>query len=151
MADIKILSVINKLRIRPVREDTWDVEDIGRELAKVSELDTGDALNIAYKLFDIVVDGVNRGINVTLGKLCTVGVSVDVAGNVKPSLRSTSHLRRAVKTYQGRFKNAENKGLDEEGFARRWLELNPNDTVIMRDGTTRTKDDYGLTVDPPGD
>jgi len=34
--------------------------------------------------------------------------------------------------------------LDDDGFARKWLKENPDDTVIMWDGSTRTKDDYGL-------
>jgi len=144
MAQIKIQSIIAKLRIRPVREDTWNLEDIGRELAKVSELDTGDAINMTHKLFDIVVDGLTRGIHMKMGKLGILGVGTDVAGNTKPTFRHSPELRTAVKAYSGRFKNAENKGLDDEGFARKWLEEHTDDTVIMRDGSTRTKDDYGL-------
>jgi len=144
MAEVKLQSIIAKLRIRTVREETWDLEDIGRELAKVSEMDTGDAVNFIYKVFDIVVDGVTRGTHMKLGKLCIVGVDTDVNGNVKPTLRAASDLRTAVKAYRGKFKNAGNKGLDDEGFARKWLEQNSGDTVVMRDGSTRTKDDYGL-------
>jgi hypothetical protein len=29
-------------------------------------------------------------------------------------------------------------GLDDEGYVQLWLEKNPGDTVIMRDGTRRT-------------
>ncbi len=144
MAEIKIQSIINKLRIRPVREDTWDLEDVGRELAKVSEMDTGDAINFTYKLFDIIVDGVNRGIHMNLGKLGIVGVTCNVDGVTKPTFRASKDLRTAVKAYEGRFKNAENRGLDDEGFARKWLEVNLDDTVVMRDGSTRTRTDYGL-------
>ncbi len=144
MPDVKIHTIINKLRVRTVREETWDLDDIGRELAKVSTMDTGDAINYIYKLFDIIIDGVTRGIHMKLGKLCIIGISIDVDGNVKPMLRATSVLRRAVKLYEGRYKNPENRGLDDEGFARKWLELNPDDRVIMRDGTARTKDNYGL-------
>jgi hypothetical protein len=144
MAEIKIHSVINKLRIRPVREATWDLEDIGRELAKVSEMDTGDAINYTYKLFDIIVEGMNRGTHMNLGKLGVLGVSTDVAGTTKPSFRASPDLRTAVKAYRGRMKNTGNKGLDDEGFARKWLEEHPDDTVIMRDGSRRTKADYGL-------
>ena len=144
MAEIKIHSVINKLRIRPVREDTWGLEDIGRELAKVSEMDTGDAINMTYKLFDIVVDGLTRGVHMNLGKLGVLGVTMDVAGTAKPSFRASPDLRTSVKAYRGRVKNAGNKGLDDEGFARRWLEEHLDDTVIMRDGSQRTRTDYGL-------
>ncbi len=144
MAEVKIQNVINSLRIRPIREDTWDIEDIGKELAKVSEMDTGDALNFTYKLFDILVDGVNQGIHMKLGKLCIVGVSCDVGGNVKPTFRATNDLRTAMRAYRGKFKNAPNKGLDDEGFARKWLEDNLDDSIVMRDGSTRTRVDYGL-------
>ena len=138
MAKVKIQSVINTLRIRPVREDTWDLKDIGRELTKVSELDTGDAINFIYKLFDIIVDGLNQGIHMNLEKLVVVGVGTDVAGNIKPTFRASSDLRTAMRAYRGKFKHAENKGLDDEEFARKWLEQHPGDTVIMRDGSTRT-------------
>ena len=39
--------------------------------------------------------------------------------------------------FRGEFINGENAGLDDEGYARRWLELHPEDTVVMRDGSTR--------------
>jgi len=142
MAEISIQSIISKIRIRTVREDTWDLEDIGRALANTSEMDTGDAINFTYKLFDMIVENVNRGIHMKLGKLGTVGVSVDTQGTVKPSFRSSSELRTAVKAYNGRFKYAENRGLDDEGFARTWLAEHPEDIVQMRDGTTRTQADY---------
>ena len=116
MKDMSILSVINKLRIRPVRED------VGRELAKTSELDTGDAINYTYKRFDIIIENVNRGTHIKLVKLGTVGVSPDVAGNTKPTFRFSKDMKTAVKTYQGEFKNAKNRGLDDEGFARKWIE-----------------------------
>jgi len=31
MAEVTIQSVIAKLRVRPIREATWDLEDIGRD------------------------------------------------------------------------------------------------------------------------
>lgn len=144
MAEIKLTAVISKLRVSTVREDTWDLEDIGRELAKVSEMDTGDALNFTYKLFEMITDAVNRGTHVNLGKLGTIGVTADTQGVVKPTFRASKDLRTAVKAYGGKFKNAANKGLDDEGFAQAWIKNNLDDTVIMRDGTTRTRTNYGL-------
>ncbi len=144
MAVVKIQSVINSLRVRPVRKETWDLSDIGKELAKVSTMDTGDAMNFGYKLFDIIIEGVNQGIAMKLGKLCTITVSCDVDGNVKPSLRSTHQLRTALKSYEGDLANEENKGLDDDGFARTWLEDHPDDTIEMRDGTIKAPSDYGL-------
>ena len=144
MAVVKIQSVINSLRIRPVRKETWDRSDIGEELAKVSTMDTGDAMNFGYKLFDIIVDGVNKGIAMKLGKLCIVTVSCDTDGNVKPSLRPMAQLKTALKSYEGEFTNEENKGLDDDGFARKWLEEHPEDTIKMRDGTIKTAADYDL-------
>ncbi len=100
-----IQGVINSLRVRPVRKETWDLSDIGEELAKVSTLDTGDAMNFVYKLFEIIADGVNEGIAMKLGKLCVVTVRCDTNGNVKPSLRATPQLKTALKSYEGEFNN----------------------------------------------
>lgn len=144
MTEIKIHAVIAKMRIRTVRLDTWDMEDIGRELGKVSEMDTGDAINYTYKLFDMIVENLTRGIHMNLGKLGTLGVSANVQGEVKPTFRTSKQLRTAVKAYQGQFALTENRGLDDEGFARIWLEANLGDTVIMRDDTTRVAADFGL-------
>ncbi len=144
MAEVKIESVISKMRIRPIRKETWDLSDIGKELAKVSTMDTGDAMNFGYKLFEIIINGVNQGIAIKLDKLCTITVSCDVDGNVKPSLRATHQLRMALKSYEGDYVNEENRGLDNEGFARKWLEQNPDDTVRMLDGSVRSPADFGL-------
>ena len=46
MAEIKIQSVINKLRIRTVHKETLD--RIGEQLALMSELDAGDAINYTH-------------------------------------------------------------------------------------------------------
>ena len=139
-----IQGVTNSLRVRPVRKETWDLSDIGEELAKVSMLDTGDAMNFGYKLFDIIENGVNKGIAMKLGKLCLITVSCDVHGNVKPSLQPMTQLKTALKSYQGDLVNEENKGLDDDGFARKWFEDNPGDTIKMRDGTVKAPADYGL-------
>lgn len=144
MAEVSIQSVISKLRVRTVRKDTWNLENVGRELAKTSEMDTGDAINFTYKIFDIIIENVNQGVHVNLGKLGTVGVSADTQGNVKPTFRASSDLRTAVKAYQGSFKNSANRGLDEEGFARKWIEEHLDDSVVMRDGSTRSRTDFGL-------
>jgi hypothetical protein len=144
VAEKKIESVISIMRMRPIHKETWDLSDIGKELAKVSTLDTGDAMNFGYKLFEIITNGVNQGIAMKLGDLCIITVSCDVDGNVKPSLQPRPKLRMALKSYEGDFVNEENKGLDDEGFARRWLEQNPDDTVRMRDDSIRSPADYGL-------
>ncbi len=144
MAEVKIISVINQLRIRPVREATLGIEDIGKELAKVSRMDTGDAQYFVHKLSDIIINRVNQGYHVNLGKLCIIGTSCDLDGNVKITLRLSFSLRDALKSYTGRFKNKENKGLNDEGFARKWLEDHLEDAVRMRDDSLRTRDDYGL-------
>ena len=145
MAEIDIMSVINKLRPRPERKGTLTIEDIGKELAKVSGMDTGDVHNFIYKLSDIITDSVNQGYHVNMGRLGVFGVSCDLDGNTKPTHRASFEFRKAVRTgYEGDFKNPANKGLDDKGFARKWLEDHPKDTVVMRDGSIRTKDDYGL-------
>ena len=45
---------------------------------------------------------------------------------------------RLADDFRGEFVNGENAGLDEAGYARRWLELHPEDTVVLRDGTRKT-------------
>jgi hypothetical protein len=68
----------------------------------------------------------------------------DVHGNLRRIFRASPDIRAGFRVYRGHFKNAKNKELDDEGFARKWLEANPGDTVVMQDGSTRTRDDYGL-------
>ena len=47
--------------------------------------------------------------------------------------------RKPVAQYRAKIDiNGGNAGLDDEGFAQRWLELHPEDTIIVRDGSTRT-------------
>jgi len=58
--------------------------------------------------------------------------------------RATSQLKTALKSYEGDFNNEENKGLDDDGFALKWFEDHPDDTIKMRDGTVKAPSDYGL-------
>ncbi len=144
MAEIHIVSVINKLRPRPERVDTWDIEDVGKELSKISSMDTGDAVNFIYKLSGILSNCMQEGIHVKLDKFCIVGISCDLDGNVKSTMQPASEIQKAAQASRVKLKNAENKGLDDEGYARKWLEQNPDDVVIMRDSSRRTRDDFGL-------
>ena len=144
MAKRKIHTIINKRRIRPKRKGTLTIDDIGEELSKVSGMDVGDLKNLIYKLAVIIIASIIKGYHVNLGELGVFGISCDVKGNVKFSWRASPKFQKALRAHEIQFKNPENKGLDDEGFAHKWLEDYPDDIIEMRDSSERTKDDYGL-------
>jgi len=59
--------------------------------------------------------------------------SSDKDKNLRTTYRASKSINRELaQDFRGEFLNGENAGLDDEGFARRWLELHPEDTAIMR-------------------
>ena len=59
--------------------------------------------------------------------------------SIAVSYRATNEIKHELASgFRGEFVNGANAGLDSEGFAQLWLTLNHQDTVVMRDGTTRT-------------
>jgi hypothetical protein len=66
-------------------------------------------------------------------------VTTDVDLDMRVSYRSSRTIDDELDAdFKGQIVNRENAGMDDEGFAQRWLALHPEDTVVMRDGTTRT-------------
>jgi nucleoid DNA-binding protein len=139
MAEIRILSVIAKLRPRIERGRVVNLDELADEIADQSGFDRGDARDFAYKFAQGLVRHLARGNYVKLGDVGSFSVDCDKDKNVKVKYRASKGIGNELLTdFRGTFINAENAGLDEEGFAARWLELHPEDTVIMRDGSTRT-------------
>ena len=74
-----------------------------------------------------------------MGDIGSFSVSCDKDKNPRANYRATKGIKDVLATdFRGTFTNSGNAGLDDEGFAQRWLELNPGDSVVMRDGSTRT-------------
>ena len=74
-----------------------------------------------------------------MGDIGNFSISCDKDKNLRANYRAAQGIKDVLATdFRGGFINGGNAGLDDEGFAQRWLELNPEDTVIMRDGSTRT-------------
>jgi hypothetical protein len=66
-------------------------------------------------------------------------VTTDVDLDMRVSYRSSRTIDDELDAdFKGQIVNRENAGLDDEGFAQRWLALHPEDAVVMRDGSTRT-------------
>lgn len=139
MAEIQILGVISKLRPRVKQGHTIDLDDLADEIAYQSGFDRGDARDFTFKFARTLVDHLKYGNYVKLGELGSFRVSCDKNRNLNVSYRATPAVKTELANgFRGEFINGANAGLDEEGFAELWLEQNPEDTVIMRDGTTRT-------------
>jgi nucleoid DNA-binding protein len=139
MSTIQILAVISKLRPRVQRLRTFDLDKLADELAIQSGFDRGHARDFAYKLARNMVGHLVLGDSVKLDELGSFSVTCDKNKQTRVSYRAAPMVKRAVNgDFQGSFINGDNAGLDEEGFAQRWLDEHPEDTVVMRDGTTRS-------------
>jgi hypothetical protein len=139
MATIDILAVISKLRPRVKRNHTFSLDDLADEIAIQSGFDKGDARDFAYKFSRGLINHLKFGDYVKLGDIGGFGVSCDKNKDLKVSYRASTEIKGELnKSFRGAFINGQNAGLDLEGYAQLWLEEHPEDTVTMRDGTTRT-------------
>ncbi len=139
MAEVTILTVISKLRPKVNRGRTVELDELADEIADQSGFDRGDARDFAFKFSQALVNHLKLGDYVKMGDMGSFGVSCDKDKNLRVKYYAAKGTKDALATgFRGTFTNSANAGLDEEGFAQRWLELNPEDTVIMRDGSTRT-------------
>lgn len=139
MAEIKILGVITKLRPKVKRGRTVDLDNLADEIATQSGFDRGDARDFAFKFAQALVGHLKLGDYVKMGDVGSFSVSCDKDKNLRVNYRTSKQIQDELdRDFQGEFINAGNTGLDEEGYAQRWLELHPEDAVIMRDGSTRT-------------
>ncbi|MCA9934737.1 MAG: HU family DNA-binding protein [Ardenticatenaceae bacterium] len=139
MATINILAVISKLRPRVKYGRTYDLDDLADEIAEQSGFDKGDARDFGYKLAKVLVNHLKFGDNVKLGEIGSFSVSCNKDKKLKVVYQPSTDIKKELTdNFRGEFTNGKNAGLTMEGFAQLWLETNPTDAVIMRDGTTRT-------------
>jgi len=139
MAEINIIAVIGKLRPKVKRSRTVDLDDLADEIAEQSGFDRGDARDFAYKFARGLINHLKFGDYVKLGEIGNFYVTCDKDKNLRVAYRSSTVVdKELTHDFRGEYTEGENAGLDDEGYAQLWLELNPGDTVIMRDGSTRT-------------
>jgi len=139
MADIHILAVIGKLRPRVKPGRIVDLDELADEIAEQSGFDRGDARDFAYKFSQAMIRHLRFGDYVKLGEVGNFGLSCDKDKKLRVTYRASRAINNELSTdFRGEFVNGENTGLDAEGYAALWLSQNPEDEVIMRDGSTRT-------------
>lgn len=139
MAELGILAVISKLRPRVVRRDVVELDEIADEIAVQSGFDRGDARDFAYKFSQALITRLKKGDYVKLGDIGNFRVTCSKDKELKVNYRATNEIKNQLNIdFQGDFENSQYAGLDDEGYAQAWLELNPEDTVKMRDGSTRS-------------
>ncbi len=138
MSEIKIIAVIGKLQPRVKHGRRVDLNDLADEITAQSGYDRGDARDFAFKFAHALVEHLRFGDSVTMGEMGNFRLSCDKDKKLKVVYRASRDVKDWVaRGFRGEFINGENAGLDDEGYARRWLELHPEDTVVMRDGSTR--------------
>ena len=140
MAEIKIFTVISKLRPKIERGRTIELDDLADEISSTSGFDRGDARDFAFKFANALIKHLQYGDYVKLGDIGSFSVSCDKDKKLRVNYRAGGEIKgRLEQNFRGKFVNSQYAGLDDEGFAQKWLEMHPEDTVIMRDGSTRTK------------
>ncbi|MFQ5857501.1 MAG: hypothetical protein ACE5LU_17990 [Anaerolineae bacterium] len=138
MSEIKIIGVISKLCPRVKQGRVVELDDLADQIAGQSGFDRGDVRDFAYKFAQTLVNHLNHADYVKLGEIGGFRVGCDKDRQLKVRYHALKAIRDELANgFRGEFVNGQNAGLDEEGFAQRWLELHPEDTVIMRDGTMR--------------
>jgi hypothetical protein len=139
MAEIKLIAVIGKLRPRVKRGRTTDLDALADEIAEQSGFDKGDARDFAYKFARSLVRHLKLGDYVKIGDIGSFYVTCDSDKNLGVTYLPSKEIEDELdRDFQGAFVNSANAGLDDEGYATLWLAEHPGDTVIMRDGSTRT-------------
>lgn len=139
MAEINIIAVISKLRPKVKAGRRVDLDDLADEIAEQSGFDRGDARDFAYKFSQAMIRHLRFGDYVKLGEVGNFGLSCDKDKKLRVTYRASRAINNELSTdFRGEFVNGENTGLDAEGYAALWLSQNPEDEVIMRDGSTRT-------------
>ncbi|GEM_PF-6594482 len=141
MSEVNILTVINKLRPKVERKKIVKLNNLVDEVVEQQTgLNKRDAREFSSKLIEALVNHLKEADYVKFGEVGSLSVSCDKDKKLRVNYRASKSINETLaQDFKGTFVNNENVGLDEEGYARRWLELNPGDTVVMRDKTTRTK------------
>ncbi|MCP4540036.1 MAG: hypothetical protein GY832_23105, partial [Chloroflexi bacterium] len=97
------------------------------------------ARDFAFKFAQSLIDHLKLGNYVKMGDMGSFSVSCDKDKQLNVNYRASKEIKYELdRDFQGEYTNAGNAGLDDEGYAQLWLELHPEDTVIMRDSSTRT-------------
>ncbi len=138
MAQINIIAVIGKLCPKVKQRRTVNLDDLADEIAEQSGFDRGDARGFAYKLARSLINHLKYGDYVKLSEIGNFYVVCDRNMRLRVAYRASKEINRELeRDFRGEFTDDENAGLDEEGYARRWLELHTEDVVTMRDGSSR--------------
>ncbi|MDM8519369.1 hypothetical protein QUF64_04925 [Anaerolineales bacterium HSG6] len=142
MSEVNILTVMNRLRPKIQRNKIVKLTHLVDEI-----IDNDDNVNLGRrearlfgrKLVETIIAHLNQADFVKLGEIGSVSVSCDKDKKLRVNYRASKSIGTILANdFKGDFENTENAGLDEEGFARRWLEMYPDDIVVMRDKTTRS-------------
>ena len=140
MSEVNILTVINKLRPKVERSKIVKLNNLVDEVVEQTTLNRRDARDFANKLMDAVLAHLKQADYVKLGEVGSLSVSCDKDQKLRVNYRASKAISGALTTeFKGQFSNGENVGLDEEGYAQRWLDQNPGDVVVMRDGSNRPR------------
>jgi nucleoid DNA-binding protein len=139
MAEVKIISIISKLGPKVERGHTIELDTLADEIAEQSGFDRGDARDFAFKFSQALIRHLKLGDYVKLGEIGSFSVSCDNTKELKVNYRASNAIKAELeRDFRGDFVNGNNAGLNDEGYAALWLLSNPDDTVVMRDGSTRT-------------
>lgn len=140
MSEVNILTVINQLRPKVERGKIVKLNNLVDEIYGKTNLSRRDARDFARKLTQAIIDNLAQANYVKLGEIGSLSVSCDKNQELRVNYRASKAITQDLnESFKGSFSNSDNIGLDEEGYAQRWLEQNPEDTVIMRDKSTRSK------------
>ncbi len=140
MAEVALISIISKLRPRVKRGRSKTLDDIADEIAERSGFDQGDVRSIGYKFARALIRHLKYADYVRMGDLGNFYVTCDKDKKLNARYRASRTINDQIRIdFRGEFVNGENVGLDDEGYVQLWLDENPGDTVVMRDGTKRTK------------
>ncbi|MDM8528693.1 hypothetical protein QUF58_10875 [Anaerolineales bacterium HSG24] len=142
MSEVNILTVMNRLRPKVQRNKIVKLTHLVDEIIDNDNnvnIDRRDARLFGRKLVETIIAHLNQANFVKLGEIGSISVSCDKDKKLRVNYRASKMIGVILANdFKGDFENAENAGLDEEGFAQRWLNMHPDDVVIMRDKTTRS-------------
>ncbi len=118
MADIKLISVISKLRPRVERGCTIELDTLADEIADQSGFDRGDARDFVYKFSQALIRHLKVGDYVKLGEIGSFSVSCNADKKLKVNYRASREINnRLAMDFQNDLTNGGNVGLDDEGYA----------------------------------
>lgn len=140
MSEVNILTVINKLRPKVERNKIVKLNHLVDEVVdQTGVVNRREAREFAKKLTEAIIENLKKANYVKLGEVGSLSVSCDKDKKLRVNYRASKTIGSILdEDFRGEFTNGGNVGLDEEAYAQRWLEQHPDDTVVMRDKSTRT-------------